>query len=128
MIKVVFKCNKYAGYEDDRYTYADYENAQVGDIVVANTRYGFAIAKVVETGVRDERFNASNLATVYKVIKSADEIRQEISKIKRIEALKQKIKRNNILKRIEAAGVDEEDMALIKELNDNELDNFLEDL
>ena len=31
-------------------------------------------------------------------------------------------------KELQEIGVDEEDMALIKELNDNELDNFLEDL
>ena len=128
MIKVVFKNDREEGYGLTEFTYSNYPNAQVNDIVVVNTRYGFAIAKVVKIDIEDERFSSNNLATVYKVIKSADEIKQEIEKIEKIEKLKQKIKRNKMLKHIEAAGIDEEEMELIKELTDDELNSFLIDL
>ena len=80
MIRVVFKKDKNLEYGQDKFTYADYQNAEVGDVVVANTRYGYAIAKVVEVDVEDERFNENNLATIEKVIKSNAEYKAEQEK------------------------------------------------
>ena len=48
MIRVVFKLNKQNGFDNTSFVYADYEGVLVGDIVVVNTRYGYAVAKVDE--------------------------------------------------------------------------------
>ena len=104
MIRVVFKKDKNLEYGQDKFTYTDYQNAEVGDVVVANTRYGYAIAKVVEVNIEDERFNENNLATIEKVIKSNAEYRAEQAKA---------LERKNLI----AEMVEEDLEGLYKEIN-----------
>ncbi len=77
MIKVRFKNNYENSYNGKEYTYKDYENAAVGDIVVVNTAYGYGVAKVSQIDIVDFNINPNILKSVAKVIKTQAEIDQE---------------------------------------------------
>lgn len=123
-IRVVFKLNKSEGYdENNTFTYAGYDGVEVNDIVVVNTRYGYAIAKVVEVDVNDN-FNEDNLATVEKVIESAEMQRKEQAKRDAYNQLVQKIKRTQMEKALLALGLESKEQDLIKAMTDIELKTF----
>lgn len=124
MIKVVFKIDRKNAYGEQEFTYADYNNADIGDIVVVNTRYGFAIAKVTAVGIYDERFDENNLATIVTTICTAEQIREEEARKKFYETFKKRIKRNNLLKKISSIGLDSTDYELVQKMSDAELVDF----
>ena len=110
MIRVIFKKDKNLEYGQDKFTYADYQNAEVGDVVVANTRYGYAIAKVVEVNIEDERFNEDNLATIEKVIKSNAEYKAEQAKALERKNLIKRFRRKKILEELFRLDFNEHDL------------------
>ena len=124
-IKVVFKLNKNEGYDSMKFVYAGYEGVEVNDIVVVNTRYGYAIAKVTDVDVQDEVFfDETKLATVEKVIESAEKQRQEQAKKDAYNQLVQKIKRTQMEKALLALGLESKEQDLIKAMTDIELKTF----
>ena len=129
MIKVIFKLTKQTGYDDSQeFVYADYEGATVGDIVAVNTRYGYAIAKVVKTDCYDENFSNGRLATVECVIDSQKdrEVKEKAQKekLEKIEAIKRKL----LLKRINLVDLDENEVELILGMTNNELESFIKSI
>lgn len=126
MVKVVFKGQKSLEFDDQEFTYKGYENAEVGDIVVANTRYGFAIAKVVEVGENDndDKYNA----TIETVIKSMADQRKETERKEIQKALAKKVRRMQILHSLERLEFDKEDMNIIEDMTDDELKLFYDTL
>lgn len=126
MIKVVFKGQKSLEFDDQEFTYKGYENAEVGDIVVANTRYGYAIAKVVEVIDTDneDKYNA----TIETVIKSMAEQRKETERKEIQKALAKKVRRMQILHSLERLAFDAEDMNIIEDMTDDELKLFYDTL
>ena len=128
MIKVVFKLNKQNGYDTDAFTYADYVNAEVGDIVVAETRYGYAIAKVIEINVNDNRFDEDSLAQIKTIIESAAEQRNEQERINRQKNLITRMRRTKILDALTKMNFEDSDKNIINTMTDKELDNFNNEL
>lgn len=126
MVKVVFKGQKSLEFDEQEFTYKGYKNAEVGDIVVANTRYGYAIAKVVEVGNddSDDRYNA----TIETVIKSMAEQRKETARKEIQKALAKKVRRMQILHSLERLAFDKEDMGIIEDMTDDELKLFYDTL
>lgn len=124
-IKVVFKLNKTNGYdEDNKFTYAGYEGVEVNDIVVVNTRYGYAIAKVVEVDVEDERFSEENLATVKEVVETAETQRAEQEKKDSYNRLVKKIKREQMETALLTLTKDAAEQDLIKGMSEQDLKTF----
>ena len=74
MIKVQFKNNYENNYMGKEYTYKDYSNAEVGDIVVANTQSGYAVARVSQVNIIDTNIDLNRLNTIEKVIVTKKEI------------------------------------------------------
>ena len=128
MIKVVFKKEREKGFNDTEFTYASYHNAEIGDIVVVETRYGYAIAKVTAINVVDERFDEDNLSIVKSVIESAAEQRIAQDRLNAQKALIKKIRRARIVNSIARLNMDVEDMTIIDNMTDDELSNFYEEL
>ena len=128
MIRVVFKKDKNLEYGQDKFTYADYQNAEVGDVVVANTRYGYAIAKVVEVNIEDERFNENNLATIEKVIKSNAEYRAEQAKALERKNLIKRFRRKKILEELFRLDFNEHDKNLIAEMVEEDLEGLYKEI
>ena len=128
MIRVVFKKDKNLEYGQDKFTYADYQNAEVGDVVVANTRYGYAIAKVVEVNIEDERFNEDNLATVEKVIKSNAEYKAEQMKALERKNLIKRFRRKKILEELFRLDFNEHDKNLIAEMVEEDLEGLYKEI
>ena len=124
-IKVVFKLNKNEGYDNTKFVYTGYDGVEVNDIVVVNTRYGYAIAKVTDVDVQDEVFfDETKLATVEKIIESAEMQRKEQAKKDAYNQLVQKIKRTQMEKVLLSLGLDSEEQNLIKGMTDIELKTF----
>ena len=128
MIRVVFKKDKNLEYGQDKFTYADYQNAEVGDVVVANTRYGYAIAKVVEVNIEDERFNEDNLATIEKVIKSNAEYKAEQAKALERKNLIRRFRRKKILEELFRLDFNEHDKNLIAEMVEEDLEGLYKEI
>lgn len=128
MIRVVFKLNKQNGYDTDSFTYADYAKAEVNDIVVAETRYGYAIAKVVETNVNDDRFSEDSLAQIKFVIESAAEQREKQERINRQKSLITRMRRTKILDALNKMNFEQNDKDIINVMTDRELDQFYNEL
>lgn len=126
LIKVVFKKNKADGFDNQEFTYAGYEGVEVGDIVVVNTRYGFAIAKVTEVAVESNMFSEGNIATVETIIKSAKVQREEQARIEAYKALAAKVHRAKLEKELSIylKELDMEDSAMINNMTDSELEDF----
>ena len=123
-IRVAFKLNKSEGYDNNHaFTYVGYDGVEVNDIVVVNTRYGYAIAKVVEVDVNDN-FNEDNLATVEKVIETAEYQRQEQKKQEQYNNLIKKIKRNQIETALLSLTTTSAEQDLIKNMTDKEIKTF----
>lgn len=130
MIKVVFK-NKGMGYdEDNKYTFSSkgfVVDLAVGDVVVVNTRYGFALAKVVEVDVVDSRFKEEDLATVFSIVQREEERlaaeKKAQERKKQIEALARKAKLQKVVYALTGVISGEEIRNL--DMTDAELDEFL---
>ena len=125
MIRVVFKLNKQNGFEYTSFVYADYEGVSVGDIVVVNTRYGYAIAQVVEVGCYDKTYDSESLATVKCIVEGKAERDAIQARKDKLNALVKEVKRNQVAKAIGALGLGVESEDLIKSMTDNELKIFL---
>ena len=125
MVRVVFKLNKQSGYDGVQFTYADYEGVSVGDIVVVNTRYGYAIAKVTDINYYDETFDTGSLATIKCIVEGKAEREAEKARKDRIVELVKEVKRNQIAKTISSLGLGSESEELIKSMNEDELKIFL---
>ena len=125
MIRVVFKLNKQNGFGNTPFTYADYEGVSIGDIVVVNTRYGYAVAKVVEVGCYDETYDGSSLATVKCIIEGKAERDAIQARKDKLNALVKEVKRNQVAKAIGALGLGAESEDLIKSMSEDELKIFL---
>lgn len=128
MIRVVFKKEKNLEYGQDKFTYADYQNAEIGDVVVVNTRYGYAIAKVVEVNIEDERFNEDNLATVEKVIKSNAEYKAEQMKALERKNLIKRFRRKKILEELFRLDFNQHDKDLIAEMVEEDLEGLYKEI
>ena len=74
MIKVKFKNTYEDTYNGREYYYKDFDGVQVGDIVVVNTRSGYAIAKVSEINCTNLVGDTSRLATIEKIIITQKEL------------------------------------------------------
>lgn len=76
MIKVQFKNNYENVYSGREYLYNDYDNAEVGDIVVVNTCQGYAIARVstINVALSDINIDLNRIQTVEKVIITKKEL------------------------------------------------------
>ena len=125
IIRVVFKLNKQLGYDNIGFDYKGYENAEVGDIVVVNTRYGYGIAKVIAIDVKDSQFTENDLREIKTIIESAAAQRQEAERKAQIKELAKTILRNNLENQIKNLGLTEAQMTLVKEMTDDELKDFL---
>ena len=132
MIKVQFKNafeNFYAG---KHYTYKAYDNAEVGDIVVANTRTGYAIAQVVEVNVTDSEIDIEKIATIEKVIitnkERQEKIRQEKEKKERLERLLQKTKKECLLEYLNGFIVTSDLLEELKQLSTEELEIIVKNI
>lgn len=125
IIRVVFKLNKQVGYDNIGFDYKGYENAEVGDIVVVDTRYGYGIAKVVAIDIKDSQFAESDLREVKTIVESAAAQRQEVERKAQIKELAKTIRRNNLENQIKNLGLTEVQMTLVKEMTDDELKDFL---
>lgn len=126
MIKVVFKLNKEVGFGDQPFVYADYEGVSVGDIVAVNTRYGYAIAKVVEVGCYDETFNSKSLATVKCIIEDKAERDAIQARKDKLNELVKRVKRTSAMQAIaNSIGLREEERDLVNSMSDAELKIFL---
>lgn len=125
MIRVVFKSNKQNGFDYTSFVYADYEGISVGDIVVVNTRYGYAVAKVVEVGCYDETYANGSLATVKCIIEGKAERDAIQARKDKLNALVKEVKRNQVAKAIGALGLGAESEDLIKSMSEDELKIFL---
>lgn len=128
MIRVVFKKDKNLEYGQDKFTYADYQNAEIGDVVVVNTRYGYAIAKVVEVNIEDERFNEDNLATVEKIIKSNAEYKAEQMKALERKNLIKRFRRKKILEELFRLDFNQHDKDLIAEMVEEDLEGLYKEI
>lgn len=126
LIKIVFKGQKNLEFDDQEFTYAGYDGAEVGDIVVANTRYGYAIAKVTAVDI-ESKYDESRIATIATVVKSANEQRKELERKELQKALVNKIRRAKIESVIETY-LDAEDYNIVKDMTDKELETFYNEL
>lgn len=125
MIKVVFKKEKEKGFGETEFTYKDYLNAEVGDIVVVDTRYGYAIAMITAINIRDDRFLENNLKEVVCTIETKKERDEKIAKEKMIQQLAIDIKKENILKELRNI-IPLEHIELIETMKYDELVEFYE--
>lgn len=127
MIKVQFKDNYENEYKGKEYTYNNYDNAAVGDIVVVNTCKGFAIAKVSQIDIIDYDINPNRLASVEKVIVTQKQIeekeKEEYNKQLKISEFLEKAKRKIIIEQLSNYTDDNEIKDLFTKLNNNELES-----
>lgn len=124
MIGVVFKKEKQEGfYKDQIFTYKDYENAEIGDIVVVDTRYGYAVAMVAALNVQDDRFTEDKLKSVVCVVESKKDRDAKIAKENSIKQLAIAIKREKILNELKSFNLIK-DVSLIEEMSYEDLYKF----
>lgn len=117
MIKVQFK-NTYENiYNGREYYYKDFDGVEVGDIVVVNTRSGYAIARVSDTNCTNFVGDTDRLATVEKIVITKKELdekeRLEKEKQVRINDFVNEAKRKALLGHLSGFTTDE---AFLKEL------------
>ena len=124
MIKVVFKLSKQKGFDTDEFTYKSYIGNEVGDIIVVNTRYGYAIAKVVAIDIYDSQFNEDYLSQVVCTVYSAAQARAEQTRKDMQELLITNIKKRKARETIEAMNLSADEMKIVNDMNDTELIAF----
>lgn len=74
MIKVQFKLSFENNYSVKEYTYNDYEGVQVGDVVLADTTFGIALAKVTEIDVIDNCSDTKQIKSIITIVMKAQEL------------------------------------------------------
>ena len=128
MVKVQFKNNYENTYGGKEYTYNDYENAAVGDIVVVNTQSGYAIAKVSQIDITDYKINPDKLAFVEKVIVTQKELdekeKAEYEKHLKITRFLENAKRKAVIEQLSNYAEDKETKDLFAKLTNSELESI----
>ena len=128
MIKVQFKNQYEDTYNNKEYDYADYKDAAVGDIVVVNTRCGYAIARVSQIDALQTY--AGELQTVEKVITTESEIQEKKdAKAKRDATIRKfinDVRRKTNLGYISGFTDNKEYLEAIGQLNEEELNKLVQ--
>ena len=128
MVKVQFKNSYENVYGGKEYTYNDYENAAVGDIVVVNTQSGYAIAKVSQIDITDYKMNPDKLAFVEKVIVTQKELdekeKAEYEKHLKIAKFLENAKRKAVIEQLSNYAEDKETKDLFAKLTNSELESI----
>lgn len=131
MIKVVFKDAYNDVYKTQEYTYQDYEGAAVGDIVVVNTRNGYAIAKITQIDVEDYNYDVAKLSKVVKIIISQKEIEEarqaEIKRKQEIEAMTAKLRKAYLVEAL-GKGLDANEKLGLIQMSNEDLEEIYENL
>lgn len=131
MIKVVFKDAYNDVYKTQEYTYQDYEGAAVGDIVVVNTRNGYAIAKITQVDVEDYNYDVAKLSKVVKIIVSQKEIEEarqaEIKRKQEIEAITAKLRKAYLIDAL-GKGLDANERLGLIQMSNEDLEEIYENL
>jgi len=86
MVKVQFK-NTYENiYNGREYYYKDFDGVEIGDIVVVNTRSGYAIARVSDINCTNFVGDTDRLATIEKIVITKKELdeKEQLEKEKQI--------------------------------------------
>ena len=125
MIKVKFKNSFENEFTGNEYTYKDFENITIGDIVCVNTAKGYAIAQVTQTDIIDTKFNLEELKEVKCVIESkAEKDKQEKlewEKRQKYNELYKKIKKTQLLAGARQLIQDKEDLELLESMDYEDL-------
>ena len=128
MVKVQFKNNYENVYGGKEYTYNDYKNAAVGDIVVVNTQSGYAIAKVSQIDITDYKINPDKLAFVEKVIVTQKELdekeKADYEKHLKIARCLENAKRKAVIEQLSNYAEDQETKDLLAKLTNSELESI----
>ena len=128
MIKVQFKNTYNNTYEGKEYTYQNKLGVAKGDIVVVNTANGFAIAKVSQVDVEDFTIDESKLKTIHSIVKTNYEIELEakvaIEKRRKMRALAEKIKKEQLISALSLCAGSTEDVAFLRTLDVSELQDI----
>lgn len=123
MIKVVFKSQYGDSYKEQEYTYKDYEGAAVGDIVVVNTRNGYAIAKITQVDTQDCNYTEKGLSSIVKTIISQKEIlekeKAELKRKQEIETITAKLRKAYLVEELGKGLDNAEKLDLIKMSNED---------
>lgn len=125
MIKVKFKNSFENEFTGNEYTYKDFENIAIGDIVCVNTIKGYAIAQVSQIDIIDTKFNLEELKEVKCIIESkAEKDKQEQlewEKKQKYNELYKKIKKADLIAKAKQLVTDEEDIKLIESMDYEDL-------
>lgn len=131
MLKVQFKNNYENIYSGKEYTYKDYENAAIGDIVVVNTSYGYAIARVSKVNVLDCDYDTNKLKSVVKVIVTQQEIEREkeakARKQAEIEAVTAKLRKAYLIDAL-GKGLDATERLTLVQMSNEDLEQIYANL
>lgn len=131
MLKVQFKNNYENIYSGKEYTYKDYENAAIGDIVVVNTNCGYAIARVSKVNVLDCDYDINKLKSVAKVIVTQQEIdREKEAKARKqaeIEAVTAKLRKAYLIDAL-GKGLDATERLALVQMSNEDLEQIYANL
>lgn len=136
LISVVFKKHMAVGFDTQEFIYRTNMDLEIGDVVLVETRYGLAIAKVAKINLDENPNYSGDMKQVLQVlIKEKDrlaKLEQERIRKEQIDRLKAKIRRNRI-KDIVREVVDDRiamelDIKLIDDLTREELDEVYKNL
>lgn len=131
MLKVQFKNNYENIYSGKEYTYKDYENAAIGDIVVVNTNCGYAIARVSKVNVLDCDYDTNKLKSVVKVIVTQQEIEREkeakARKQAEIEAVTAKLRKAYLIDAL-GKGLDATERLTLVQMSNEDLEQIYANL
>lgn len=131
MLKVQFKNNYENIYSGKEYTYKDYENAAIGDIVVVNTNCGYAIARVSKVNVLDCDYDTNKLKSVAKVIVTQQEIEREkeakARKQAEIEAVTAKLRKAYLIDAL-GKGLDATERLALVQMSNEDLEQIYANL
>lgn len=130
MIKVVFK-EKYGQYGEQTFAYKDFEGVEIDDEVLVDTRYGLALAKVVELNAKDDRFREESLKDVISIVLTAKEKKtreeKEYQRKQEIARIKKEAKRVRMTREL-LEYVNGKDRQTIWELTDKELETMYKEV
>lgn len=128
MIKVQFKSNYEKAFTEREYTYKDFDGVKVGDIVVVDTRSGYAIARVSQVDVFDFSFDLSQLKSVVKIIITKEEMdakQKEIrEKQEKMNAFVKEATRKVLLERLKQFNDSKEYTDFLETLETDELEKL----
>lgn len=128
MIKVQFKSNYEKAFTEREYTYKDFDGVKVGDIVVVDTRSGYAIARVSQVDVFDFSFDLSQLKSIVKIIITKEEMdakQKEIrEKQEKMNAFVKEATRKVLLERLKQFNDSKEYTDFLETLETDELEKL----